>query len=135
MASRPMFYIIEGYALAYRQFFALPQAGFNTRAGEPTNAVYGFARTLLDSMQKNQPEYIAVSFDRGLSGRDALYGEYKGTREKMPDDLRRQLERIMELVEAFNMPHLAMDGYEADDVIGTIAPQAEAQNVDVRVVT
>ncbi len=135
MASRPMFYVIDGHALAYRQFFALPQAGFSTRSGEPTNAVYGFARTLLDIMQKNKPEYIAVSFDKGLSGRDVLYGEYKGTREKMPVELRTQMERITQLVEAFNMPLLAMEGYEADDVIGTIAPQAEAQNVDIRIVT
>ncbi len=135
MASRPMFYVIDGYALAYRQFFALPVAGFSTRSGEPTNAVYGFARTLLDIMQKHKPEYIAVSFDRGLSGRDVLYSEYKGTREKMPGELRQQLERIAQLVEAFNMPLLAMDGYEADDVIGTIAPQAEAQGADVRIVT
>ncbi len=135
MASRPMFYVIDGYALAYRQFFALPLAGFSTRSGEPTNAVYGFARTIMDIMQKHKPEYIAVSFDRGLSGRDTLYSEYKGTREKMPGELRQQLERIAQLVEAFNMPLLAMDGYEADDVIGTIAPQAEAQGVDVRIVT
>src|SRR6266496_2793923 len=135
MASRPMFYVIDGHALAYRQFFALPQAGFSTRSGEPTNAVYGFARTLLDIIQKNRPEYIAVSFDRGLSGRDVLYGEYKGTREKMPIELHQQLERITQLVEAFNMPLLAMDGYEADDVIGTIVPQAEAEGVDVRIVT
>jgi DNA polymerase-1 len=130
-----MFYIIDGYALAYRQFFALPLAGFSTRSGEPTNAVYGFARTLLDIMQKHKPEYIAVSFDMGLSGRDVLYSEYKGTREKMQDELRQQLERISQLVEAFNMPLLAMEGYEADDVIGTVAPQAEAQGVDVRIVT
>jgi DNA polymerase-1 len=135
MASRPMFYVIDGHALAYRQFFALPQAGFSTRSGEPTNAVYGFARTILDIIQQKKPEYIAVSFDRGLSGRDVRYSDYKGTREKMPDELRTQMERIKQLVEAFNMPLLAMDGYEADDVIGTIAPQAEAQGVNVRIVT
>ncbi len=135
MASRPMFYIIDGYALAYRQFFALPVASFSTRSGEPTNAVYGFARTLLDIMQKNEPQYIAVSFDRGLSGRETWYSEYKGTREKMPGELRTQIDRIAQLVEVFNMPLLAMDGYEADDVIGSVAPQAEAQGVDIRVVT
>ncbi|MEZ4671499.1 MAG: DNA polymerase I [Anaerolineae bacterium] len=135
MAANPMFYVIDGYALAYRQFFALPVASFSTRAGEPTNAVYGFARTLLDILQKEKPAYIAVSFDRGLSGRETLYSEYKGTREKMPGELRTQIERIEQLVEAFNMPRLAMDGYEADDVIGTIAPQAEAKGVNVRIVT
>lgn len=135
MATRSMFYIIDGHALAYRQFFALPVASFNTRAGEPTNAVYGFARTLLDILQREKPAYIAVSFDKGLSGRETLYTEYKGTREKMPGELQSQMERIFQLVEAFNMPQLAVEGYEADDVIGTIAPQAEAAGVNVRIVT
>lgn len=135
MATRSMFYIIDGHALAYRQFFALPVASFNTRAGEPTNAVYGFARTLLDILQRDKPAYIAVSFDKGLSGREDLYAEYKGTREKMPGELQTQMERIFQLVEAFNMPQLAVEGYEADDVIGTIAPQAEVAGVDVRIVT
>ncbi len=135
MASRPLFVLIDGHALAYRQYFALQKSGFQTRAGEPTAAIFGFARTLLDILQKVKPAYIAVSFDRGLSGRDLLYGEYKGTREKMPDDLRPQIDRIQTLVAAFNMPILALDGYEADDVIGTIAPQAEAQGVDVQIVT
>lgn len=135
MASRPMFFIIDGHALAYRQFFALPVASFSTRAGDPTNAVYGFARTLLDILQKDKPDYIAVSFDQGLSGRDQLYGEYKGTREKMPDELRTQLDRIVEMVSAFNMPLLMKEGYEADDVIGSVVGQAEAEGVDVRIVT
>jgi DNA polymerase-1 len=130
-----MFYIIDGHALAYRQFFALPVASFSTRAGEPTNAVYGFARTLLDIMERNKPEYIAVSFDQGLSGRDELYGEYKGTREKMPGELATQIERIVQLVRAFNMPVLEKEGCEADDVIGSVVGQAEAQGADVRVVT
>jgi DNA polymerase-1 len=130
-----MFYVIDGHALAYRQFFALPVTSFSTRAGEPTNATYGFARTLLDILQRDKPQYIAVSFDRGLSGRDQLYEKYKGTREKMPGELVTQMKRINELVEAFNMPLLALDGYEADDVIGSIVPQAEAQGVQVRIVT
>ncbi|MBL8154295.1 MAG: DNA polymerase I [Anaerolineae bacterium] len=135
MVTRPMFYVIDGHALAYRQFFALPVTNFSTRAGEPTNAIYGFARTLLDILQKDKPQYIAVSFDRGLSGREQLYGAYKGTREKMPGELVTQMQRINELVEAFNMPLLALDGYEADDVIGSIVPQAEAQGVQIRIVT
>ncbi len=135
MAPRPMFYLIDGHALAYRQFFALPVNSFSTRAGLPTNAVFGFARTLLDILQRDEPHYIAVSFDRGLSGRDELYEEYKGTREKMPDDLRQQLDWIERMVAAFNMPILALEGYEADDVIGTVAPQIEAQGVALRIVT
>ncbi|MCZ7541628.1 MAG: hypothetical protein M5U29_17285 [Anaerolineae bacterium] len=132
--SRPTLVLIDGHALAYRMFFALPAQGFQTKAGEPTNAVYGFARTLLDLLDE-RPAYLAVSFDQGLSGRGDLYPDYKGTREKMPDDLRLQLSRIRELVAAFNVPILELEGYEADDVIGSVAPQAEAQGVDVRIIT
>lgn len=135
MTSRPLFYIIDGHAVAYRQYFALQVKAFSTRAGEPTNATFGFARTLLDILQKEKPDYIAVSFDRGLSGREDLYPEYKGTREKMPDELSQQLTRIEELVSTFNMPVLALEGYEADDVIGSVVGQAEAQGVKVRIVT
>ncbi|NDJ76426.1 MAG: DNA polymerase I, partial [Chloroflexi bacterium] len=132
--SRPVLVLIDGHAVAYRQFFALPLAGFQTKAGEPTNAVFGFARTLLDILEQ-KPEYLAVTFDQGLSGREVLYTEYKGTREKMPDDLRIQLDRIRELVTAFNIPILEFAGYEADDVIGSVAPQAEQQGVDVHIIT
>ncbi len=132
--SRPTLVLIDGHALAYRMFFALPVQGFQTKTGEPTNAVYGFARTLLDILQE-RPDYLAVTFDQGLSGRGERYPDYKGTREKMPDDLRIQLDRIRELVTAFNIPILELDGYEADDVIGSVAPQAEAQGVDVRIIT
>lgn len=134
-AARPNFIIIDGHAVAYRQFFGLPLASFSTKAGEPTNATYGFTRILLDLVQKEKPDYLAVSFDKGLSGRDEIYDEYKGTRSKMPDELTIQMTRIIELVEAFNIPILALDGYEADDLIGTVAPQAEAQGVDVRIIT
>ncbi|MGQ9851173.1 MAG: DNA polymerase I [Aggregatilineaceae bacterium] len=132
--SRPTLVLIDGHALAYRMFFALPVQGFQTKTGEPTNAVYGFARTLLDILDE-RPDYLAVTFDQGLSGRGERYPDYKGTRDKMPDDLRLQLDRIRELVTAFNIPILELDGYEADDVIGSIAPQAEAQGVDVRIIT
>jgi DNA polymerase-1 len=135
MTSRPIFFLIDGHALAYRQFFALPVASFNTRSGEPTNATFGFARTLLDILQKDKPQYLAVSFDKGLSGRDQLYDEYKGTRDKMPGELITQMERITQMVKAFNIPILAHEGYEADDIIGTIVPLIEAENVDVRIIT
>lgn len=132
--SRKTLVLIDGHALAYRMFFALPVQGFQTKGGEPTNAVYGFARTLLDLLDE-RPAYLAVTFDQGLSGRGELYPEYKGTREKMPDDLRLQLDRIRDLVTAFNMPILELEGYEADDVLGSVAPQAEAGDVDVHIIT
>ena len=134
-SKRPTLIMIDGHAVAYRQFFALPLETFSTRDGEPTNATFGFARTLLDVLEKDQPKYLLVTFDMGLSGRDELYGDYKGTREKMPDELRVQIERIHALVEAFNIPILEVPGYEADDVLGSLAHQAEAQDVDVLIVT
>src|SRR5690606_14598428 len=108
MAERPSFYLIDGHALAYRQYFALPVQGFRTRSGDPSNATFGFTRTLLDILQKDKPKYLAVSFDRGLSGREELFDEYKGTRDKMPDDLIIQMEQIHKVVEAFNIPVLAL---------------------------
>lgn len=130
----PTLVLIDGHALAYRMFFALPLQGFQTKQGEPTNAVYGFARTVLDILDE-KPDYLAVTFDQGLSGRGDLYADYKGTREKMPDDLRLQISRIHDLVAAFNVPILELAGYEADDVIGSVTPQAETQGVTVHVIT
>ena len=132
---RPVLYLIDGHAVAYRQFFGLPIESFSTRDGEPTNAVFGFTRLLLDILEKDKPQYLAVSFDMGLSGRDAIYGEYKGTRDKMPSDLDSQIVRIMEVVQAFNIPILAMEGYEADDVIGTATQQAITEDVRVHIIT
>lgn len=132
--ARPTLVLIDGHALAYRQFFALPIESFTTRSGEPTNASFGFARALLDILDKH-PDYLAVSFDQGLTGRDELFSDYKGTRDKMPNELRVQIERIRELVQAFNIPILELEGYEADDVIGSVAPQAEAQGADVLIIT
>jgi DNA polymerase-1 len=130
-----MLYLVDGHAVAYRQFFALDVNSFSTRDGEPTNAVFGFTRLLLDILQKDRPKYLAVSFDMGLSGRENLYGEYKGTRDKMPDPLVTQMARIQELVRAFNIPILAVEGFEADDIIGTVAGQAVGQGVQVRIIT
>src|SRR5690606_23758015 len=81
------------------------------------------------------PKYLAVTFDQGLTQRDELYPDYKGTREKMPDELDIQIERIREVVQAFNVPILECEGYEADDVIGTVARQAAEQGVPVLIVT
>ncbi len=131
--SRPTLVLVDGHALAYRMFFALPQT-MTTRSGELVNATMGFTRTLLDILDMD-PEYLAITFDQGLSGRETVYPAYKGTRDKMDDGLRAQLGRIRELIKAFNVPILEMDGYEADDVLGTVAPQAEDAGVKVRIIT
>ncbi len=77
MASRPMLYLVDGHSLAYRHHFAYINNPLTTSAGEPTSAIFGFSRSLLDILGKNKPDYLAVTFDDGLSGRDALYSEYK----------------------------------------------------------
>ena len=133
---QPRLELIDGHALAYRMFFALPLDAFTTAGGEPTNATFGFTRTLLERLlADNPPQYFAVSFDLGRTFRDDLFAEYKGTREKMPDELRVQIERIKEVVSAFNIPVLELEGFEADDVLGTVALQANEQNVHAHIIT
>jgi DNA polymerase-1 len=135
MQARPVLYLIDGHALAYRSYFALQRAGFATSDGESTSAIYGFSRTLLDVYEHYQPKYLAVAFDEGLSAREEIFPEYKATREKMPDDLRSQFDRIRQLVEAFNIPQLTMPNMEADDVLGTISQQAVELGLDVHIAT
>ncbi len=135
METRPVLYLIDGHALAYRSYFALQRGGFTTSAGESTSAVYGFSRTLLDVFEHYQPQYLAVTFDEGLSAREEIYPEYKATRVKMPEDLSSQFDRIRELVVAFNIPCLTLPNMEADDVLGTISRQAVEQGLDVHIAT
>src|SRR5215212_11683321 len=135
----PTLYLIDGHALAYRMYFALTAGGSNARwqssKGEPTAGIYGFARELIRIIEQEKPEYIAVAFDVGKTFRDEIFPEYKGTREKMPDDLRPQIGRIREMVDVFNIPRLEMEGFEADDVLGSIARIANEQGLGVKIIT
>lgn len=136
----PTLYLIDGHALAYRTYFALTGAGaatgrWVTSSGEPTAGVFGFASVLLRLLEQERPDYLAVAFDVGKTFRDDIYPDYKGTREKMPDDLRTQIERIRELVDAFNIPRLELEGYEADDVLGSVAKKVAGQGVGVKIIT
>ncbi len=135
----PTLYLIDGHALAYRMYFALTAGGgsqrWQTSSGEPTAGTYGFARELLRILEQEKPEYLAVAFDTGKTFRDEIYPQYKGTRAKMPDDLRPQIERIRQLVDAFNLPRLEMEGYEADDVLGSVTRQAAEQGLGVKIIT
>ncbi len=131
MASRPVLYLIDGHALAYRWYYALQRADLSTSWGESTSAVTGFFTRLLDVYENRQADYIAVTFDDGLSGREEIYPDYKANRSEMPSDLASQFERIRELVDAFNIPQLTMSNMEADDVLGTISRQAVDQGWDV----
>jgi DNA polymerase-1 len=135
----PLLYLLDGHALAYRTYYALSGAGgggrWLTSQGEPTAGVYGFASVLLRILDQERPDYLAVAFDTGKTFRDEIYPEYKATREKMPDDLRPQIERIRELVDAFNIPRLEMEGFEADDVLGSAARWAAEQGLGVKIIT
>jgi DNA polymerase-1 len=139
MGRRPRLYLIDGHALAYRTYFALTRASdgsrWITKSGEPTAGTYGFVSVLLRVIEQDAPEFLAVSFDTGRTFRDEMYQDYKATREKMPEDLRPQIERIRQIVQAFRIPVLEAEGFEADDVLGTVARQAEAQGADVVILT
>ncbi len=127
--------LIDGHALAYRAFHALPLEGFSTRDGEPTNATYGFTSTLLHILQELKPDYIAVCFDAGHSGRDEIYPDYKAHRDRMPDEMRVQMDRIRQIVQAFGIPIVEVPGVEADDLMGALAQQAAAQGLETVIVT
>ena len=135
----PTLYLIDGHALAYRMYFALTAGASSQRwqnsKGEPTAGIYGFARELFRVLEQEKPEYLAVAFDVGKTFRDKIFPEYKGTREKMPDDLRPQIEHIRQMVDAFNIPRLEMEGYEADDVLGSVAKIAAEQGLGVKIIT
>ncbi|HET9914383.1 MAG TPA: DNA polymerase I [Anaerolineales bacterium] len=132
-------YLIDGHALAYRMYFALTAGGSSTRwqtsKGEPTAGTYGFARELLRIIEQEKPDYIAVAFDTGKTFRHDIFVAYKATRAKMPDDLVPQIKRIREVVDAFNIPRLEMEGYEADDVLGSIARNVVREGLGVKIIT
>jgi DNA polymerase I len=133
-------YLIDGHALAYRTYFALTGAGssvqrWTTSSGEPTAGIFGFTSVLLRILEQERPDFLAVAFDTGKTFRDEIYPEYKATREKMPDDLRSQIERIRQLVDTFNIPRLEMEGFEADDVLGSVSRKASDLGLGVKIIT
>jgi len=137
----PILYLLDGHGLAYRAYYALTAGGtrtnaFQTSSGESTAGVYGFTSILLRIFEQENPDYLAVVFDKGKTFRHEMFDDYKGTRAKMPEDLRSQVERMREIVDAFNIPRLEMDNYEADDVIGSVARWASDQKgLGVKIIT
>ncbi len=128
--------LIDGHALAYRSFFALQRMDLRTKDGKATWAVYGFLRAILDVIKSHRPDCMAVAFDRAApTFRHEEFADYKAHRKPMPDDLRPQMDLIRAIVRAFELPIYEIDGYEADDVIGTIAKQAGKEGYDVLIVT
>jgi DNA polymerase-1 len=133
--NRPTLFLLDGYALIYRAFFAMISRPLTTSSGENTSAPFGIARFLIRILEDYQPAYIGAVFDAGDSFRTELHAEYKATREKMPDELRASLPRCREIFEGFRVPVIEADGWEADDVIGTLAAGAESQGLQVVIVS
>jgi DNA polymerase-1 len=129
-------YLLDGMALIYRAHFALSKSPRFTTNGLNTSAVFGFANTLLELIRRESPSHIAVVFDTAApTERHTDYVEYKAHREAMPEDLSLAIPYVFQLIEGFNIPVITMDGYEADDIIGTLAKQAEKEGFDVYCMT
>jgi DNA polymerase-1 len=128
--------LLDGHSLAYRAFFALPMENFATTTGLPTNAVYGFTAMLINVLRDEQPTHVAVAFDRSEpTFRHEQYVEYKAGRTKAPDEFRSQVSLIFEVLDALGIRRLSAAGYEADDIIATLAAEAEAAGMNTLIVT
>jgi DNA polymerase I len=124
--------LLDGHSLAYRAFFALPAENFSTSTGQHTNAVYGFTSMLINMLRDEQPTHVVVAFDKSRQTfRTEQYAEYKAGRARTPDEFSGQLPLVKEVLEALRIRYVELDGYEADDIIATIASQADAQGVEV----
>ncbi len=132
--DKPELFLIDGNSLAYRAFFALPES-IGTSDGRPTNAIYGLASMLVKIIDEHHPAGVVVAWDAGMSGREVTYDLYKAQRKPRPDLLREQWPHLMPLVEAFGYPNVKVEGYEADDVIASLARQAREEGIAVMVVT
>lgn len=126
--------LIDGNSLSFRAFFALPL--LTNKAGVYTNAIYGFTMILDKIIKEEQPTHFMVAFDAGKTTfRNNMYSEYKGGREKTPDELRSQLPYIRQLVESYHIKHYELENYEADDIIGTLSKQADEKNLKTIIIT
>jgi DNA polymerase I len=128
--------LIDGHSMAYRAFFALPADNFTTAQGQHTNAIYGFATMLLSLLSSEKPTHVAVAFDVSRKTfRSEIFPEYKANRSKTPDEFRSQMSYLHELVTAFGITSFEVEGFEADDIIATIAKQAEREGAEVLICT
>jgi len=133
---RKRLYLIDGYAMVYRAHFAMIRNPLTTSDGRHTSALFGFINSMFKLLRDEDPEYLALVFDgKEKTFRHKMYPEYKATREKMPDELREQLTDLWKLAEAMSITRLVVEGYEADDVIGTLAIQAKKAGMEVYIVS
>jgi DNA polymerase-1 len=129
---RPRLLLLDGHSLAYRAFYALPVENFSTTTGQHTNAVYGFTAMLINVLRDEQPTHLAVAFDVSRATfRAEQYAEYKANRAKSPDEFQGQVSLIKEVLNALRVPFIEKVGFEADDIIGTLATQAMADDFEV----
>ena len=131
-ADRPRLLLIDGHSVAYRAFFALPVENFSTTTGQPTNAVYGFTSMLINVLRDEKPTHVGVAFDISRqSFRTETFPEYKANRSSTPNEFKGQISLIQEVLAALAIPVITAEGFEADDVIATLATQAEADGLEV----
>ena len=134
--TRPRLLLLDGHSLAYRAFFALPVENFATATGQHTNAVYGFTSMLVNVLRDEVPTHVAVAFDKSRQTfRLAAYSDYKAKRNKTPDEFSSQLPLIRRVLDALAITHLDLDGYEADDIIATLATEGLADGMEVLILT
>lgn len=129
-------FLLDAYALIYRAHFAFTKSPRINSRGQNISVAFGFTNTLLEVLQKQKPTHIAVAFDTSApTFRDEIFKEYKATRQEVPEDIRYGLPKVKDIIRGFNIPVLEMDGYEADDIIGTIASKACKQGFEVYMMT
>ncbi|MGP5098086.1 DNA polymerase I [Brachybacterium alimentarium] len=128
--------LIDGHAMAFRAFFALPADGFSDGRGQATNAVYGFTRMIINVVASEQPTHVAVAFDLpGGTFRDRIYDQYKGGRDETPAEFHGQIDLIMQVLDALGVRWLTVEDYEADDVIATLATRTAAEGGEALIVS
>src|SRR5687767_9681868 len=139
LPESPRLFLVDGYALIYRAFYALISRPLTTTKGENTSAVWGISSFIQRLLDKHKPEYLAWVHDSGLSFRHETYPAYKATREKLTEELQadfdRGMDRICQLLEAYRIPIISLRGYEADDVIGTLVVKGLENKLNVIVVS
>jgi DNA polymerase-1 len=136
MSGAKKLLLIDGHSMAYRAFFALPVENFTTAMGQHTNAIYGFATMLISIIKEEKPSHVAVAFDVSRKTfRSEIFPEYKANRASTPDEFRSQMSYLHEFIESCGLQHYQLEGYEADDLIATIAKKAELDGFETLICT
>lgn len=136
MGTKPILCLIDGSAIAYRSYFGMMRQRLTTSDGQPTGAVYAFVNSIQKIITELQPDYLAVTFDApAKTFRHELFADYKGTRQATPEELVQQLPYIFEFIKAANIPLIIKPGFEADDIIGTLAKIGKEQNLQVYIIS